>query len=129
MTTGRASMQGVGAVVDCQAVFFSVHGEFALANTVAVAANQGRKERFGGFHYALNAVVALNDIGHIALAVGNHDADKRTTIVGNTYLHAIIVDQCEQIRLFALYDGLEILSLQAGNELFLHRYLEIKFVI
>ena len=51
MKTGRSSVQGVGAVVDCQRVLFGVEGEFPFGDAVAITTDGGAQEWFGTIYY------------------------------------------------------------------------------
>jgi hypothetical protein len=96
-------MQMVGAVVYGQAVFFSVHSELAFANAVGISAYQSAQERFWTVDEFFDAVVPLNNIGHPALSIGNHDGHYGTTVICDANFNSFIVLQDKQIRLFAFY--------------------------
>ena len=115
-------MKVVGSIVDREAVLLAVHGELATTNAVAISAHKGRKEWFGTAQTILDAVMALYDICHFAISVWYHDGYKRTTIIGYAYFHALSIGQSVQVSLFALYHGLKVFALQAGNQILLHWY-------
>ena len=120
MSSCRSSVKVIGTVVDSQTVFFSVHCEFTLANTVAIATNKGREEWFGTCYYVLDIVVSLNNVGNFTIAVRYHYRHKSTTIVGDVYFHSIIVHESVQVSLFSLYNGLKIFTLQTRDVLWCH---------
>ena len=74
-------MEVVGAVVDCKAVLLAVNCELALAYAVAVAAYQCAEEWLGAVQEVIDAVVSLDDIGVVAVLVGNHDAAYCASVV------------------------------------------------
>ena len=81
--TCRTAVQGVGAIVDGQAVLLSVQLELTLADAVAVATNQGGKVRLGRIHDCVDVVVTLDDVCHLAVLVRNHDGHDGATVVGD----------------------------------------------
>ena len=52
------TVQGVGAVVDGQLVFFAIQGELSFGNSVAVSSDGGVQEGFGTVDDAFNIVVS-----------------------------------------------------------------------
>ena len=88
MEAGGAAVQVVGTIVDGQLILLAVEVELALGNAVAVAADEGAEERLGAVDQAVDVVVALDDVGYVAVAVGHHNRNDGTTIVGDAYLIA-----------------------------------------
>ena len=92
-----------------------------LGDAIAVAAHQCAEEGFGTVNHVLNAVMSLNNIGHLAFLVRNHDGHYSTAVIGDANFHTVAVCQSEEVCLLALYDSLEVLSLESGNKYFVHR--------
>ena len=88
METSGASVQVVGTIVDGQVILLAVEVELALGDTVAVAADEGTEERLGAVDDAVNVVVTLDNVGNVAIAVGYHNRNNGTAIVGDAYLIA-----------------------------------------
>ena len=123
METSWTAMQMVGAVVDSQAIVFAVHREVSLGNAVAIAAYKGAEERLRTIDHVLNGVMSLNNIGHLAFLVGNHDGHDGTSVIGDADFHSVAVRQDEEVCLLSLNDSLEVFSLKSGN-----KFAHIKFI-
>ena len=118
-------MKVIGAVINGQAVVLAIHYKMSLGDSVSIAADQSAKERFGTVNHVLNRVMSLNNIGHLAFLVGNHDGHYCTTVIRDAYFHSITVRQRVEVGLFTLNDSLEVFSLQSGNEYVVHRRIDI----
>ena len=93
-----AAVKVVGTVVDGQFVIDNtVDLELSLADAVAIATDKRGEERLRTLYDALNGVVALNDIGALAVAVGNHQRYNASAEVGNARLDALLVGQRVQL--------------------------------
>ena len=110
-----AAVERVGTIVDRQIVFLAVQLELTLANAVAVASDEGGEIGFRAVYHALDGVVTLNHIAHVAVFVGHHDGDQCSAIVGDGHFVTQAVLQDVEIRLFSVYCGLEIFFSQATN--------------
>ena len=108
-------MQVVGTVVDCEVIFLTVHRETTFTDAVAIPADKSTQKRFGRMNAAVYVVVPLDDIGHMAVAVGHHDCHEGTTVVGDGYFHSVTVCQDKQIRFPAVYLFLEVFSFQSAK--------------
>ena len=80
-------MERVGAVVHEQLILLSVELELATADAVAIASDECRKIGFRTVDDILDVVVSLDNVGHIAILVRNHDGYNGTTII--CYSHFI----------------------------------------
>ena len=69
-------MQVVRAIIDFEAVLLAVERKPATADTVAITANESAQKRLRTLDTVLDVVMPLDNIGHHALFVGNHDGHK-----------------------------------------------------
>ena len=94
-------MEVIGSVVDRKVILLAIELELTTANAVAVAAHQGRKERFGGIDAVVDIVVSLNHVGQFATAVRHHDSDNRAAIVGDSYFVTFDIAKQKQVYFFS----------------------------
>lgn len=60
-------------------------------------------------------VVSLNDVGSVAVSVGNHYRNDGTAIVSHCDLVTLIVTQNKKVSMLAIDSGLEVFTLQTTD--------------
>jgi hypothetical protein len=115
MIACRTSVQMVRAIVHGQLIFYTVQFELTLGDTVSVTTDEGAKEWFWTVDCLVNSVMALDDIGIVAIFVRYHDSYYGTTIISNGYFGTRFVLQDEEVGLLAVYNFLKIGSLEAAQ--------------
>ena len=87
------AMEAVGAIIDGQLICVAIESELTLGNAVAVTADEGTEVAAlrAILHVVGNVVMAETYVLHVAVLVGNHNADNTSTEVSETHLHACIV--------------------------------------
>ena len=91
MKTGRSSVQGVGAVVDCQRVLFGVEGEFPFGDAVTITTDGGAEEWFGTIYYMVYAVVSEDNVGIFPVFVRDHDGENGTAVICYSNFHPFFI--------------------------------------
>ena len=90
-----ATMQTVAMVVGHQLIFLAIQRETAIADAIAIAANQ--RTKIAALCTILDIVgyiiVTQADVNHVVILVGHHNADDASTKIGETHLHAIGIAQ------------------------------------
>jgi hypothetical protein len=105
----------VRTIVYSQLVFYTIQFELTLCDTVSVTTDEGAKEWFWTVDCLVNGVMALDDIGIVAIFVWYHDSYYGTTIISNGYFGTRFVLQDEEVGLLAVYNFLKIGSLEAAQ--------------
>lgn len=125
---GGAAVKVVGTIVDGEVVVLAVELEGTAADAVTITSHERGEEGLGGSDAVGNAVVALNDVGHIALTIGYHNGHDATAIIRDGYLAAICISQEEEVNLFSIYNLLEVSALQAadGGNCLVHKLRNVK---
>ena len=83
----------VRTIVERQLVLLAVKGELTLADTVTITSDESGAINLVGFNKSLNAVEALDNIGYIAILVGNHDCADSAAIIGDCHFVTFAVTQ------------------------------------
>ena len=86
-------MERVWTIVDGKVVLLAVQLELALADTVSVSSNECREIWLRRVYYFLDVVMSLNNVGHLAVFVRNHDGYDCSTIVGDSNFVAFVVSK------------------------------------
>ena len=108
----QTTMQGVGTIVDGELILLAVQLELAAADAVAIATDERREIRLGAVDDSFDGVVSLDDVGIVAVAVGNHNGYEGASVIGDGNFIAQTVFQNVKIGLFAVDSGLEVFALQ-----------------
>ena len=97
---GATAMQAVGTVVDGELVVLAVNRELAFGDAIAVATDEGSE--VAAFCAVLlvvsDVVMSEADIGHVAVLVGDHDADDASSEVREAHFHAFSVGEDVECR-------------------------------
>ena len=101
------AVQAVAVVVGDELIFHTVQCELAVADAVAIAANQGAEVATlcTILHIVGNVVVSQTNIRHHTVPVGHHDAHDAATEVCEANLHSSLVLQHIQLRAVCLEVG------------------------
>ena len=89
--TGRSSVQGVRAVVDCEFMFFAEQSEFSFGDTVAITSDSCTQERFRAVDYMVNAVVSENHISILTVFVRYHNRKNGAPVIRYGHFHSLFV--------------------------------------
>ena len=108
-------MEVVGAVVNGELVFLAIEGKLTVLDAVTVAADKCAEEGLGRCYYLVDRVVTLYYIALFAVAVGHHDGEQCTAIVGECYLVTQLVGEDVQIGLLSVDIFLKVGLLQARH--------------
>src|SRR5262249_5023457 len=94
-----AAVESVGAVVDGNLIGLAIERELALADAVAVAANDRAEVSLGVVEKALQRIVAENDVGHLAGAVRSSDADDLRPVCHDPHFNLAALERIDWHRL------------------------------
>ena len=120
MESCGTTMKVIRTIVYRELIFFTTQLETSTSNTIAVAANEGRKEGLWRIDAGIDIVVCLNHIGVLAIAIGHHDSDNSTTVVGNRHFITLNVAQEEKICLLSINFLLKIGGIKTAKCLSFH---------
>ena len=67
-----AAMQAVGAIVECELIFFATESELGTSDAIAITADGSAEGWLGTINKTVDAVHAQYDVGKNAIAVGHH---------------------------------------------------------
>ena len=66
------AMQAVGAIVECELIFFATESELGTSDSIAITADGCAEGWLGTINKTVDAVHAQYDVGKYAIAVGHH---------------------------------------------------------
>ena len=108
MKTHRATVQGVGAIINGKAVLLAIERKATFADAVAVTPDEGAEKSVGAIDDVVDAVMSLHDVAHLAVAVGNHDGTECTTVIGESHFTTLVVCENEKVGLLPVDNFLKI---------------------
>ena len=109
-----AAVQGVGGVVDGDAILGAIECETPACDAVGVATDGGAEVGFGRVDEGLEVVEAEHDVAGISAAVWREPGDDARAVVGDADFHAATIVEDKKAGLFAADEPLEARWQQAG---------------